>query len=591
MPAVRRTEGVWGATDVAAAATTAALVLGFDPLGWYSFAPVKWAVATVGTATVAAAASWTGTWRRPGRLIGGLLAGLLAWMALAAWRGADPRFAWLGLPERHAGWLLWLCCAVLFLAGARRRAVVDGLVVAGVGLAPVLVADAFGHPVVAAGTERLTGTFGSAAYLGAACVLIAPVAASVALDASRAVAWRRVGGVAAGSALFGVVGSGTRGAWVALAAVGGWALVRGRRRRATWFAATAALLVTIAAAATTPVGTRVGSAMNRESPGGANRVDEWRVGTAALADHLLLGAGPEGYRIAFADGVDPDYERAHGRSPLPDRAHNGVLDIALAGGVPAAVLYVGFIGIGVVTMRRRRLGRADRAAALALVAYLIQQQFLFPLAEVEPIAFLLFGSLVLAEAPALTLAHPWPRVGRAAGASLAGVIGIVALWWGARDVLADRAARDAVSATNSADASRAARHAVDLRPDELRLRLLLASVTDDEAERGRAIDDALAWSPHDPIVELQQAQRLTAQDPARAVTYLAGLVAHDRNNAALQLLYGTAAVRVGDELTAERAWLTAMDLAPHDPGPRSNLVRLYREQGRDQEADALIGAS
>ncbi|CAN0515182.1 unnamed protein product, partial [Phaeothamnion confervicola] len=128
VPAVRRSEGAWGATDVAAAATTAALVLAFDPAGWYSFAPVKWAVATVGTALVAAAASWTGTWRRSGRVVGGLLVALLVWMAMAAWRGVDPRFAWLGLPERHAGWLLWLCCAVLFVAGASRRAVVDGLI-------------------------------------------------------------------------------------------------------------------------------------------------------------------------------------------------------------------------------------------------------------------------------------------------------------------------------------------------------------------------------------------------------------------------------------------------------------------------------
>src|SRR3546814_15208205 len=65
------------------------------------------------------------------------------------------------------------------------------------------------------------------------------------------------------------------------------------------------------------------------------RSEEWRIAARALADHPIAGVGPEGYRIAFADAVDADYQRAHGRDQQPDRAHAAPLDVALAGGLPA----------------------------------------------------------------------------------------------------------------------------------------------------------------------------------------------------------------------------------------------------------------
>jgi tetratricopeptide (TPR) repeat protein len=436
----------------------------------------------------------------------------------------------------------------------------------------------------------LTGPFGSAAYLGAACCLVAPAALGVALDERRRPRWRWAAAVSAASALFGAVGSGSRAAWLALLVVGcvtGW---RARHNRSLPKIAAAAALIIALAALATPVGSRVASTADSTAAGGVSRLEEWRVGVATLAHHPLVGAGPEGYRIVFRDGVDAAYEREHGRSVQPDRAHNGLLDIALAGGVPAAILYAAFVVTAAMSVRRRLLATAPSPALLgalaAITAYLLQQQLLFPLAELEPVLFLLAGGVVCSGQPTVRLS----RLGARTGAAAAAVLAVAALWWGARDIAAWHAAHAAAGAQDRAKAQRHALDAISWRGDEVWLHLLAARSAPTPEAALAAVDDALALSAGDPIALLRRQELLVTLDPAAAFEELHDLVADDPNNAALQLLYGTAAVRTGDEAIAERAWLRALDLAPESPGPRHNLITLYRGQGRDAEANALEDA-
>lgn len=564
-----------------AALTVSLTIVAFDPAGWFAFAPVKWLVVTAGGMATFAAGLWSGTLTRPSRTVGALLCVWLGWLAVCAAFGADPRYAWLGTPERHAGWLMWLLCAGLFVSGVPWSSVADGLVAAGVVLVPVLVADAFGHPVIASGTERLTATLGSAAYLGAACALILPVAVASALDGAGTRRRRRVAAVAALSAMFGLVGSGTRGAWVAMVVVGGVFVWRRRWDRRTWGVVAAAALIVVLAAATTPVFDRGSTALDTGVAGGVSRLDEWRVGLHALNAHPVAGVGPEGYRIDFADGVDRAYERAHGRYPLPDRAHDVVLDMALIGGIPGAAVYVALLGAIGVAIRRRRWSGPALGAVAALAMYLLQQLFLFPLAELEPVVFLLAGSLACPTSNELRPRRPV--------AVLVAVVAVGALVAGGLDVVADRTARDAIRAAARGDmlaARSAARRAVSLRPDEVRLRLLQASVAATPQLALPAIDAALRWSP-DPVAVVRRAEALSTTDPARAVTEISVLVERDRLNGQLQLLLGNAAVRAGDTDLAERAWLRAFDLAPLSEAPRRNLIALYLQQGRVAEAGRL----
>jgi hypothetical protein len=95
--------------------------------------------------------------------------------------------------------------------------------------------------------------------------------------------------------------------------------------------------------------------------------------------------------------VTADYERTYGREVLPDRAHSAPLDLAAAGGLPAAMLYVALTGgVVVVAVRRMRSGVPAAALAVAVIAYLVQQLLLFPIAELDPILGLAAGIRVAA---------------------------------------------------------------------------------------------------------------------------------------------------------------------------------------------------
>jgi O-antigen ligase len=564
-----------------AAGTVAGAVLLADPDGWWRFAPLKWAVITTGCVVVAALTVAADGLRKPGRL-GWLLLAWLVWLGVCSALGDDPRYAWIGTPERNAGWLMWVLCAAMLLCAVPWQAVVDGLIIAGCGLAPWLLSDALGAAWIDVGTERLTGPFGSAAYLGAACTLIAPATAGAAFDAARSRRWRAAAAVAAASAGFGIVGSGARAAWVAAVAVGAALVIRHRHTAQVRLVALGAAAVIALAVATTPVVDRTASTFDRAATGGASRLDEWRVGLRTARQHPLVGVGPEGYRIAFSDGVDVDYERAHGRDPQPDRAHSAPLDIALIAGLPGLALWVAILavaGLAAARNRQRIPGPGAAGAIAALATYHVQQLFLFPLAELEPLAWMLAGGVVFHHAPM------WPVTQRIRDAATAGCIVLAcgAAILGALDVIADRYALRALRNNDVA----AARTATQLRPDRLRLYLLDASLRDNALQRVGVIDDGMRWSPNDPIAERRRAQYLAESDPRAAVAVIGQLLAGDPLNGSLQVMYGTALARTDDLASAEQAWLGAADLAPDDPTPLSNLLSLYEQQGRADDAEAI----
>ncbi|HEU5151595.1 MAG TPA: O-antigen ligase family protein, partial [Iamia sp.] len=363
--------------DRAGAAVGAAIVapatfLAVDPAGWYPFGPLRGLVVSVAIPVVAALA--LGRRPLPRAVRPALLAGgaLVAVMAVAAAVGRDPLYAWTGTPERHAGVALWVLAVVALVAGAgldpdRGLVVVGrGLVVAGLGVGGVGWAEALGwEPDELDVGTRLTGTLGSSAFLGAVCALLLPAVAGLALDRAQPRAWRAAAGAAVVALAVPTVGSGARSAWLGLAAAAVAVLAARRgdvaaavraRRGAAGMAAVALVVVAGAVLVLTPAGSRLLALGDADAPGGQGRLDEWRVATRVLADHPVLGVGPEGYRIAFAEGVDERYEIAHGRDPQPDRAHSAPLDVALAGGLPALAAW----GAWVVVVGRacaRALGR------------------------------------------------------------------------------------------------------------------------------------------------------------------------------------------------------------------------------------------
>src|SRR5436190_4063643 len=160
------------------AITLGALVIGcviaMDPSGWSPFGPAKWTVIS----TVGFAAGGLCLWRREQaveRRTWWLWASLIALLLLSALTNDDVPTALLGHPDRHLGVLTWLLFWLLFSAGqlldvAGQRIVLSASAVAAGAMGLYAAVELAGwHPVdLATTSRRLTGTFGSASFLGAA---------------------------------------------------------------------------------------------------------------------------------------------------------------------------------------------------------------------------------------------------------------------------------------------------------------------------------------------------------------------------------------------------------------------------------------
>jgi O-Antigen ligase len=395
-----------------------AAVVAVDPEGWFPFAQAKWAAVSVTSLVAVAAALFArGTHGRAGidRRSIGLLGALVAVVVVSAITGVAGRTAWFGDPIRHLGVLTWVLTFALFIVGqrtGRRRstivAVAHGVELVGLVLGVyVAVEVVFGPPVDWATTSsRLGGSFGSAAYLGAAASLLLPVAIAGAVDRERTGATRWIARLAAVLLVVGLVGSGSRAALLGTVVAGVvWSLASwSSLRRSELTPKVVRTGVFAAGLGLSAVVFAVRAGVFERSAGLSSRLDEWRLALRVVGDHPLIGVGPEGYRFVVDGAIDADYVRKYGEEVGIDRAHSGVLDMALSSGIPAAALYASALGMVVWAAIRviRRGSTAEVGLAIATIAYPAQQQFLFPIAELEP-TFWLFAGIVVIRSRSLLL--------------------------------------------------------------------------------------------------------------------------------------------------------------------------------------------
>ena len=561
-----------------------------DPSGLAPFGPAKWlAISTL--ALLGGGLALRNGQQPIHRPTLQLWVVLLAFLAFGALFGGDIPTALLGEPTRHLGLITWLLFLLLFCAGQQLSgAAQTEIITRGAVIATLLIGVwaswelLIGPPIdIASNTDRLTGPFGSAALLGAATCLLVPICASMAAQRTTPRSWRWTAALATFLGTMALIGSGSRAAWLATAVLVILVVVGRRPSRRLVIAGMSILAV--AAALLAP---RLTDVLDR-SEGSGSRLDEWAVAARVIAEHPLIGVGPEGYRIAVSEGVDRHYERTYGRDRvLPDRAHSGPLDVALAGGVPAALAFCALIGfVGWRALGPLRAGGGPSAGiAAGVIAYSAQQLLLFPLAELDPIWWLLAGIVVVADsnaAPALERNSVRRLI---AGGAL--ILTPVALVAGVLDVAADRLAHHAVVDADAASAIDSAERAVDLRPDDLRYRMVLAEVLGRRSTLAdinaaiRQADIALDWSPHDPIAAdvhasfLLDRANVTGQpaDISIALAAWQRLVDRDPLRARWQLQFGRAAALAGDVPTAREAWTVAADLSPDDATAADLLRKL-----------------
>lgn len=596
---------------LAAIALIVGSAVAVDPWGWAPYGPLRWALISTLTLVVAGLALRLDSLvvHKPSAL--GWLA-FLVWGIVAGIAALDPLYTWIGTPDRHLGLFTVALFAVAFLAGQQLDypgAITGLLRAAAVALAAIglyTLLELFGlAPVdLATASSRPGGPYGTAAYLGAACALLIPIGLGAAVAERDSARWRYFAYAAAGLGVVAALASQTRAGWVGLIAAAVATMAANRRwLRRNWPSVAAGLAVLVIVAIISPIGSRVTSAFDFSEGTARGRLDEWQIGAAVAVNHPVTGVGLEGYRMAFAEGVDADYERRYTRQTMPDRAHSGPLDVAVATGLPGMALYLAAMGF---LLRRavRGLGRGLprlTGVAAGVTAYLVQQWFLFPLAEVDPTFWLFAGLLVAATPPAPTARWAPPRW---LGAAVL-VLAAATLLAGALDIIADHyvaGSAEELARGDIPEALIAADQAAFIRPDSIRYHIAAAATA---ARRGtpesyragiERLDRALDLSPRDPILLAEHASfTLRLAQSARDADLLQAaigewetLVAADPVHARYRLELGNGYAIAGNNTGAEEQWLAAADLAPRATIPLTNLATLYLSEERASDAAEML---
>ncbi|MDY7103457.1 MAG: O-antigen ligase family protein, partial [Actinomycetota bacterium] len=290
------------------------------------------------------------------------------------------------------------------------------------------------------------------------------------------------------------------------------------------------------------------------APGGTGRgrVDEWSAAAGVIRDRPVVGVGPEGYRVAVTRHLDEGYASRNGRGDVVDRAHSAPLDVAATAGLPAAAGYVALVGLvarAAIGLNRRRPGTLVAAVGAGTVGFFAAQLVLFPVPELDAVAWLAAGAVLAAAGPTPGRGpeQRWPPVAAVAAAVGLVVIAAVVGW---RGVSADRSLRtaaDLAAEGRRGDALAAAGRAVDAGIVDIDATYLAAGI----ARSGPTILDldlaidltehGLTGAPGDPALRTLHLELLVERaarsglpdDLGRVDDAAAALAADDPTNPAL----------------------------------------------------------
>lgn len=595
------------ALRLAAIAIVTAIPIAFDPGGYFIFLPIKWLLALV----LVFGGLAVGLWDRPlpsGRvwIAWGIL---LLVLVLASVFGIAPLASFIGVAGRNLGVVAWILFAAAFALGAMAgdgTKTIDRIILAAsaasIPVSLYAIAQSAGIDPLSwregIDLSRARSTLGNASFLGAYLVLVVPLAARMTF--ARALTRDRlIFGVAAIAGVVALISTQTRAAW--LGGLTALLVLLTAERKNIWTTiprrvATGLLaFVLVSLLAISPAGERAASIFNVSSGTAKGRIDTWTRTTSLIFERPLLGWGPDTFALVFPSVIDPEYEREYGRETIPDRAHNAFLDMAAGAGFIGLLAYC-FLLFLVAKICLRGLGGspAQAAAAAGLIGYLVQQQFSFPLADLDVVFWTLAGALWTSTRPSSsTFKVPRPvTVFIGACVLLLGV-------WASRDVGADRHLRNSLEREAAGQVEAAiqqAEAAAGLSPERAQYLQASARLKRREGEASghtelfeSALDDlslALEYLPF-PEFELDRGNILLAWAEATGDTELSkeaenayrSVLATDPHSARALLKLGVALIHQNLTTDAERAWTLAASLSPHSIAPHLNLAMLFEQTG------------
>lgn len=546
-------------------------------------------VATVGLAALAASAAGGARIRLPWHptvALAGACAGVLVAHSLAT----SGWWAWWGAAGRGNGTLLYVACALLFVAmlevvdAHRARAVATALcAVAGAvalhavvqlaGLDPVGWDAPYDNPAVA--------NLGNPNFVSALLGISVPLALAGALDARVSANLRRTAAALAGVAVAVSVATGSvQGPLVAVggsAAVVAAVLADRAGRAARWglplLGAGGLLGVTGVAAGLAGWGPLQGLA---GAAALGPRLLYWQAALSMLRAHPLGGVGLGGFE---------DYFRAHRprasvlqypETLIADAAHSVPLDLLAGGGLPVGLTYLAFVAlVGVVGVRglvaqrgRRRLWLGGFLGAWA--AYQAQSLVSIDVPALAVWHWLLAGVVVALAADVRMIrvrlgngGAPKAKRRRREQAALAvgAVVGLAGLWVALIPLRAEVAAAEGIARIEAGDVERGAArldHAADLVPGNDRY----------PAERGDALAGQGALE-----AGLASHQEALAINPRR----FPSLVTSARF-----------AEELGDDALADEMWEGALAIERAHPEIVVEAAEYWQRRGEPQRGLELV---
>jgi putative inorganic carbon (HCO3(-)) transporter len=375
-----------------------------------------------------------------------LILAVLGWFALATVLSIHPATAAFGKYRRFEGLISFINYAMIYFLAVQfldrlsrvralgRTLFFSGVVVSGYGVLQYLGLDPLGWAELPFEANRAFSTYGNPNLLGGFLVILLPISLSLALTERehrmRIVYW--IGFVLA--VLCWVVAF-TRGAWIAgVVAIVALGIAAWRKRvRLTpvdWtFAgavtALSALVVVRSLTADDPVmnaWNRLVSIAEVDQGSAVTRFQIWDAAWRATLDRPIFGFGPDTFRLVFPGFKPMEYSAAAGHQSVADNAHNYVLQLSSAVGIPGMLLLYGlFLAVLVLSARSAfaRPGLSNDAGGglvlsgmwAAVIGYLVHLTFGISVTGSTFLAWIAFAALMSPGARAVELKPPaWGRV-------------------------------------------------------------------------------------------------------------------------------------------------------------------------------------
>jgi O-antigen ligase len=451
---------------------------------------------------------------------------------------------------------------------------------------------------------RPTSTFGSATYTGAFLALGLPFLIDTSLRSTE----KRTRILALGGsalAVMALVATQSRGAWLSAAAgsaaVIWFASISGLRLRAAGVVASVLGIFVAVATMSNDVLDRVGSLAAPTAGTAGGRLVLWGSAVRSVAERPILGWGPERTRVGLPPSLPESFEARYGDSTIPDRVHNGVLDIAVTFGVTGAIIALAAVGLAAHHVWRTRSSHPGRFTAIAPFvaaagAHLLHLFFNFVQLDVDVIWLILVG---VALQPTAEVINPSALL-RASISVVSTAAAIVAIVVGSSLVTADvllEQGRDAEAAGDARSARSAYERAVSFSLGEARNHEVLVGFERRQGNPVRAVaaaDRAAAVHRDDPFFgELPALTRAEASQERpelaqQALDRYEELVRHWPYHGSYFAGVGTALSSLDRNGEAIAALERAVELTPGNATFRRTLALLHlRDEDRRSATKVL----